>query len=96
MVNLDLYMDNTIDFMLKGELIKIPEPSAKMVKKMASLAETSESEMLDTQIKLITDILNTNTGGKKFKTSDIEELPQKILVTIMNTYTGSINETEKN
>lgn len=95
MINLDNYMDKTIDFMFRGELVKVNQATAKMVKKIASLEKYQEGEILDKQIEIVTDILNNNTSGKKFKVSDIENLPQRVINTIMKEFTNSIADTEE-
>lgn len=96
MINLDNVMNQTIDFMLKGELIKVQQPSTKLVKKFTQFegSELKPNETFDKQVELITEIMNNNTSARKFTQSEIEALPQKVLSIIIKEITNSISAVE--
>ena len=97
MIDLDILMDKTLDFKLNEELVKVNQPSMKMIKKFNTLSSLSdEAEILDKQTELIVEILNNNTSGKKFKTSEVDNFPLPVIKTIINTISNDINGTENN
>ncbi|HDI3121687.1 hypothetical protein FDA77_00855 [Clostridium botulinum] len=96
MIDLDILMDKTLDFKLNGELIKVNQPSMKIIKKFNTLSSLSEAEILDKQTDVIVEILNNNTSGKKFKPSEVDNFSLPVINTIVNTVTNNINGTENN
>lgn len=89
MINIDQYMDKTIDFQIGGKLVKVQEPSVKMINKIAKTSNLPENEIIDAQIDLVQEILNNNTSSVKFKKSDIEALPVSAIGKILNVITGA-------
>lgn len=91
--NLDSIVDKTFDFQLNGNLIKVRQPSVKIVKKFGGMAQVeNEEEVFDKQVQLVTEILNNNTSGTKFTEDKVADLPQAVLTTIINVITGVITD----
>lgn len=95
MVNLDIILDETIDFTLNGETIKVRQPSVSVIKKVnkfqVEVAGKSDIDLIfNTQTEVITEILNNNTSGKKFTVKQVEALPQKVQNVIIETVLNDI------
>ncbi|KMT21597.1 hypothetical protein [Clostridium cylindrosporum] len=93
MINLDVLMEKTIDFTLKGKLIRVQQPTLKMIKKFAAIEKDAD---IDKQIEVITEILNNNSSNIKLEKSDIEELNQPALMAILEAITNNIKEADNN
>ena len=79
MINLDDYLDITIDFKLNGEVLNIKQPTAAMTKEIAKLEKSIDEEnYLDINCKITKIILNNNKNGKKFTDEDVEKIPCKL------------------
>ena len=96
MLDLDAIIDQTIQIKIKGKLIHVNQPSAKLVKKMTSMQGLSEEELMDKQIEIVADILNNNTSAANFTLEEVSEFPQVALTAILNGITGNINSINKN
>ncbi|MBS4535835.1 hypothetical protein GOQ29_09430 [Clostridium sp. D2Q-14] len=83
MIDIDKYIDRTIALKINGEVIKIQEPSIKLIKKFTALDGLEDDEILDKQSELVTEILNNNTSAKKFKVNDIDKLPVSAIKAII-------------
>lgn len=94
MVNLDLLMDKTMDFMIGGELIKVNEPSIGMVKRFSKIEDNEDG--LESQINMVVEILNNNTSAKKFTRAQLDIFTPRILKAIINEVLGSIRDTDNN
>ncbi|MEF9952638.1 MAG: hypothetical protein RSA01_00505 [Clostridium sp.] len=93
MINLDSLIDNTIDFTFKGKLIKVQQPTIKLVKKFAAIDGDSD---LDKQIEVITEMLNNNSSNIKLNKSDIEDLTPSALKVIVKAISNNIEEVSNN
>ncbi|MCW6112419.1 hypothetical protein [Clostridium sporogenes] len=92
MIDLDKYINRTIDFKINGNLVKVQELTPKMFKKVSEYETINENEIFDKQLDLVTEILNRNTSGVKFKRNELEELPQSVINKI---YTEVVNFTRE-
>ncbi|AUM96147.1 MULTISPECIES: hypothetical protein [Clostridium] len=89
LIDLDKYINRTIDFKINGELIKVQELTPSLFKKVSKYEMTEDPEKIyEKQVELVTEMLNRNTSGKKFTTKDLEKLPQsavnKIYISIVS------------
>lgn len=97
MIDLDILKERTIDFKLDGELIKVKEPTAKMVKKILSIENVKEDEKVyDETYKVVAEILNNNTSNKKFTADKLLNYPQSVTMKILEELLKSIGSTEEN
>jgi len=79
MIDLDKYLDQTIEFKIKGEVIKVKQPTAFATKKIAQLEKKiTDENYLDTRCEITGIILNSNVEGKIFTVEEIEALPFKV------------------
>ncbi len=78
MINLDSYLNGTIDIQLGGNLIKVRELNAKQVQKFVELDELEPHDRIEEQLKLLTETLNKNTSSVKFTLEEIKEFPMKL------------------
>ena len=97
LIDLDKYINRTIEFQLNGELIKVQELTPSMFKKVSSYEMTEDPEKVyEKQVELVTEMLNRNTSGKKFTTKDLEKLPQsavnKIYISIVSFTKEPLND----
>lgn len=97
LIDLDKYINRTIEFKLNGELIKVQELTPSMFKKVSSYEMTEDPEKIyEKQVELVTEMLNRNTSGKKFTTKDLEKLPQsavnKIYISIVSFTKEPLND----
>lgn len=96
-IDLDKYINRTIEFKLNGELIKVQELTPSLFKKVTEYEMTEDpKEIYSRQVELTTEMLNRNTSGKKFTTKDLYELPQsavnKIYVSIVSFTKEPLND----
>lgn len=96
MLDLDAIIDQTIKIKIKGKLIHVNQPSAKLVKKMTSMQGLGEKELMDKQIEIVADILNNNTSSANFTIEEVSGFPQAALTAILNEITGNISSINKN
>lgn len=54
-----------------GEKLTLPEPPVSVYKKMISMGSNMEGNEIDSSLKLVSEILNTNLEGKKFNPKSI-------------------------
>ena len=69
MINLDLYRNRTIDFMINGELVKVNEPSYSALQEFESAGENG----IDGIIKAIVKVLNNNSSAVKFTETEVKK-----------------------
>lgn len=97
LIDLDKYINRTIEFKLNGELIKVQELTPSLFKKVSEYEMTEDPKMVySKQVELVTEMLNRNTSGKKFTTKDLEKLPQsavnKIYISIVSFTKEPLND----
>lgn len=97
LIDLDKYINRTIEFKLNGELIKVQELTPSLFKKVSEYEMTEDPKMVYLkQVELVTEMLNRNTSGKKFTTKDLEKLPQsavnKIYISIVSFTKEPLND----
>ncbi|MEW8955761.1 hypothetical protein [Clostridium sp.] len=80
MIDLDRYINRTIEFQLNGELIRVQELTPAMFRKVSEYEMTEDPKKIyEKQVELVTEMLNRNTSGNKFTAKDIEKLPQSVV-----------------
>ncbi len=86
MINLDAYIERTVEFKLNGEVVKVKEPSNRLFQKINEFEMSSIEgpEIFEKQKLFALEILNRNTTGHQFKEADIAELPQSAIHAIMS------------
>ncbi|XZM78705.1 hypothetical protein ACSXAB_13925 [Clostridium perfringens] len=95
MIDLDFYTARSIDFKIDGEIVRVQEPPAKIIKKMTSLGKLKDEEkMLDKQYEIVVDILNNNTSSKKFTKEIVENYPQSMINAIISEITKLMGDLE--
>lgn len=82
-INLDAYIERTVDFKLNGEVVKVKEPSNALFKKIAAHEVTEGEDVFSSQLALVTEVLNRNTTGHKFTQEEVSNLPQSALNIIL-------------
>lgn len=92
MIDIDKYIDRTIAIKINGELLKVQEPPVKLVKKFAALDGMDDVQVLEEQSNIVAEILNNNTSGKKFKPSQIDNLPASAIKAIVEAVMKSEND----
>lgn len=87
MINLDAYIERTVDFKLNGEVVKVKELSNALFKKSSEHDKTVETgdgiAIFTERAMLVTEILNRNTTGHKFTQEQVAQLPQSVLNVIL-------------
>lgn len=79
-IDLDKYINRTIEFKLNGELIKVQELTPSLFKKVSEYEMTEDpKEIYTKQVELTTEMLNRNTSAVKFTVEEIEKLPQSVV-----------------
>lgn len=79
-IDLDKYINRTIEFKLNGELIKVQELTPSLFKKVSEYEMTENpKEIYTKQVELTTEMLNRNTSAVKFTVEEIEKLPQSVV-----------------
>lgn len=79
MLDLDKYLNITMEIKLNGNVLNIKQPSARTTKEIGKLESgMTEENCLDVKGKITQLILNNNEEGMKFTKEDIEEIPFKI------------------
>lgn len=73
-IDLSVYANRSVDFLINGSLIKVPELSYRDMKKVGEYESNKNSTQKD-EIAMVIWMLNRNTSAKKFTESDIYDLP---------------------
>lgn len=86
-INLDAYIERTVDFKLNGEIVKVKELSNTLFKKVATHEKTVEVDggvkVFEERLAIVAEILNRNTTGHKFTQEQIAEFPQSVLNVVL-------------
>lgn len=86
-INLDAYIERTVDFKLNGEIVKVKELSNSLFKKVAAhekfVAEDGGVKIFEDRLAIVTEILNRNTTGQKFTQDQLAEFPQSVLNVVL-------------
>lgn len=82
MINLDVFMEKTIDYMIGGRLVKVKEPTYDFMSKFAGIGtDENGMEMLYT---LLQKYLNNNVSGVKFTLSEVKSWNKAVIQAIIN------------
>lgn len=96
MINLDEYLNQSVDIKINGEVVEVLQPTAKMTKEISKLeGEMTEENYLDTKSKITLKILNNNSSGKKFTVNEIDQIPFKLQDLIIKRITSMVYEADK-
>lgn len=90
MINLDMYMNKTIDFMIEGKLVKVKEPSYETIQSFSNINEGS----VDDIFVILTKILNDNTSNVKFKEAQLRKYPKGVINAIIKAIANEKEEAE--
>ncbi|MFR4584644.1 hypothetical protein [Clostridium cadaveris] len=95
MINLDKYLNKSVEIKLKGKVIEILQPSAKMTKEIGKLEkEITEENYLEIKSKIAYKLLNNNASNRKFSMEEIDEIPYKLQDLVIHEITNMIYEAE--
>lgn len=75
-----------------GEIIHLPKPSEKFLRKVSALdnEEMSELDQLDELKKLTWEIIRQNTDGRKFTKAELEQCDAVVASMIMRDYMAEV------
>ena len=82
MINLDVFMEKTIDYMIGGKLVKVKEPTYDFMSKFAGIG-TDENGM-EMLYALLQKYLNNNVSGVKFTLSEVKSWNKAVIQAIIN------------
>lgn len=95
MIDLDKYLNATIEFKLDGQIIRVKQPTALATKKIGNLeAGAVEENYLDSRCEITQIILNNNEDGKKFTVNEVEKIPFKVQDLIIKKISEMVFEAE--
>lgn len=95
MINLDKYLNQSIDMKLNGEVISVLQPSAGMTKEISKMEnEINEENYLEIKSKVVHKLLNNNASGKKFTLEEVDKIPYKLQDLITKEISGMIYKAE--
>lgn len=99
MLDLDL-LNKPIDIKIKGEQIKVNQPSFALAKSVRAFERNinsmEEEEIYDEQSNILLSFLNNNTDSKKFKKDDLESLPFSAIKAIYKSLVNAITGVDNN
>lgn len=79
MLDLDRYLKESLDVKIKGKVVEVLQPTAKMTKEINRLErDMNEDNYLEIKGKVALKILNNNESGEKFTLEDIDNIPFKL------------------
>lgn len=91
MINLDIYMNKTIDFMIEGKLVKVKEPSYETIQ---SFSRINDESGVDEIFVILAKILNDNTSNIKFKEAQLRKYPKSVINAIIKAIANEKEEAE--
>lgn len=83
MINLDSYLDGTVDVQLGGRLIKVKELTQKEVLRFVELDDLDPVDRAEEQVKLLVEALNKNTSSVKFTVEELNNYPMRLTRKLM-------------
>lgn len=79
-IDLDKYIDRTIDFKINGKVVKVKELTPGLFKKVSDYEVTEDPrEVYTKQVELVVEMLNRNNSNIVFNVEDIDKLPQSLV-----------------
>ena len=90
MINLNKYMNRSIDFMIGKRLIKVNEPSFMIMKEF----ETINNQGIEGLNNLVLKIMNNNSSGVEFTLSEIESWNKSTINAIIQAIADEKSVTE--
>ena len=95
MLNLDKYLNQSVEIQIDGEVIEVLQPSAAMTKEISKLEnEITEENYLEVKSKITYKLLNNNASGKKFSMDQIDIIPYKLQDLIAREITSMVYKAE--
>ncbi|SHI90012.1 hypothetical protein SAMN05444401_1728 [Clostridium amylolyticum] len=80
LIDLDKYINRTIDFKINGKMVKVQELTPSLFKKVSEYEMTEDpKEIYSKQVDLVVEMLNRNTSSVSFTVEEIEKLPQSVV-----------------
>lgn len=96
MINLDKYLNQSIDMKFNGEVISVLQPSAGMTKEISKMEnEINEENYLDIKSKVVHKLLNNNASSKKFTLEEVDKIPFKLQDLITKEVTSMVYKADK-
>ncbi|ELC8386684.1 hypothetical protein [Clostridium perfringens] len=99
MLDLDL-LNKPIDIKIKGEQIKVNQPSFALAKSVRAFERNinsmEEEEIYDEQSNILLSFLNNNADSKKFKKDALESLPFSAIKAIYKSLVDAITGADNN
>ncbi|MEG1256901.1 hypothetical protein [Clostridium sp.] len=96
MLDLDKYLNQSIEIKINGEVIGVFQPSARMTKEIAELENSiTEENYLDIKSKVIHKLLNNNASGKTFTIEEVDNIPFKLQDLITKEVTSMVYKADK-
>lgn len=79
MIDIDKYLNITLDIKINGEIINIKQPSAKLTKAISEMEkEINEENYLELKTKIAMLLLNNNNSNKIFTLEDADNIPFQV------------------
>lgn len=91
-VNLNVYKDITIDFMLGDKLIKVKEPSYGLIQEFANVEEAEDR--IDAIAEILVKVLNNNTSAVTFTKEEIKAWNKSLVDAVINEIATNKREIE--
>lgn len=95
MIDIDKYLNRSIDIRIFGEVLTVLEPTVKSQKIIAELTKATTAENLqEMNSKITLEILNNNSNERIFTIADADKLTTKAQVAICNEAFSMINSAD--
>lgn len=95
MIDIDKYLNITIDLKINGEVITIKQPSAKLTKAIGEMEkEINEDNYLELKSKIALLLLNNNNSKKTFTLQDVENIPFQVQDIIIKEIIGMVKNAD--
>lgn len=95
MLDLDIYLKQSVTIKLNGESVEVLQPTAKMTKEIGMLEKSiTEENYLEIKSKITHIVLNNNNSNKVFSIEDIDNIPYKLQDIIIREITNMVYEAD--
>lgn len=92
--NIDAYLNQTLEFTIFGEEVRVNQPSVGIVKRIIRIAGDITADTFEDIIELVVEALNNNVSGHSFTREKIETLSMPALTAVVQAISGQIVEAE--
>ena len=95
MLDLDIYLKQSVTIKLNGESVEVLQPTAKMTKEIGMLEKSiTEENYLEIKSKITHIVLNNNNSNKVFSIEDIDNILYKLQDIIIREITNMVYEAD--